>query len=53
MSSGGNSSVPWPVWAIVSILIALIGAYATLKANKPNSTPTFVRQWKQIYLPKT
>lgn len=40
MSGGGNSG--GLVWAIVTILAALIGAYATLNANKPNPTPTFV-----------
>ena len=42
MSGGGNSGVPWPVWAIVTILVALIGAYATLNANKPNPPSTLV-----------
>ena len=33
MSGGGNSGVPWTVWAVVTILAALIGAYATLNAT--------------------
>jgi hypothetical protein len=42
MSGGGNSGIPWPVWAIVTILVALITAYATLNANKPTHIPTLV-----------
>ena len=30
MSSNNNSGVPWPVWSVVTILVALIGAYATI-----------------------
>lgn len=32
--NGGNSGTPWPVWASVTIIVALIGAYATMNAGK-------------------
>jgi hypothetical protein len=32
--SGGNNGTPWPVWAAVTIIVALIGAYATMNAGK-------------------
>jgi len=37
--SRDNGGIPWPVWAIVTILTAAIGAYAVLNP-KPNSVPT-------------
>lgn len=37
--SKDNSGIPWPVWAIVMILVALIGAYPFVKDPPPVSPP--------------
>ncbi|HEC99589.1 MAG TPA: hypothetical protein ENN18_04320 [Proteobacteria bacterium] len=31
-----NGGTPWPIWAVVTILVALIGAYATIKSRPPD-----------------
>jgi len=36
--SEGNG-IPWPVWAGITILVALIGAGATIMATRPGPTP--------------
>ena len=51
MSKDGNG-VPWPIWALVTILVAVIGAYSVIKvaeyanrdrgqsnSNQPSPTP--------------
>jgi hypothetical protein len=35
--SGPKGDVPWPVWAIVMILVALIGAYASMDGSDKNA----------------
>jgi len=32
--SKNDGGVPWPIWAIVTILVAIIGAYVTLKSTE-------------------
>jgi hypothetical protein len=32
-----NGGTPWPIWVVVTILVALIGAYATIKSRSPAS----------------
>lgn len=36
--SKGNGGIPWFVWAIVTILVAMIGAYATITSRAPQQT---------------
>jgi hypothetical protein len=37
MSSQEGSNPPWVVWAVVTIAVAAIGAYATIKSNESKS----------------
>ena len=34
-----NGEIPWPIWAAVPILVALIGAYATMNRTPSNDNP--------------
>lgn len=37
----GNGGIPWPAWVAVTILVAIIGAYATIKSreSQPQQSP--------------
>ena len=39
--ANGNGGIPWPVWVVVTILVAIIGAYATIKfrESQPQQSP--------------
>jgi hypothetical protein len=40
MNNTGEQNTPWSVWAIIMVVVALIGAYATMHApNPPTPTP--------------
>lgn len=39
MSDSGSGSIPWPVYAVVSILVAVIGAYAVVRAGDNGGDP--------------
>jgi len=39
MSEKSTGGPPWPVWAIVTILVALIGAIATIKSRQATAPP--------------
>lgn len=39
-TGSGESGTPWQVWAIVTIIAALIGAYATLNTGKSDTKPS-------------
>lgn len=43
MTTKAESGTPWHVWAIISVVVALIGAYATTHAGPP-PTPTLTVQ---------
>ncbi|WP_438425424.1 hypothetical protein [Aquimarina macrocephali] len=35
-----NKETPWQIWALVTIVVALIGAYATIESNRNKQTIT-------------
>src|SRR4051812_38734675 len=35
----GKTQVPWPIWAVVTLMVAIITAYSVIKAGRPAEPP--------------
>jgi hypothetical protein len=37
--SGDEGNAPWPIWAVVTLTVAIITAYSVIKAGKTAEPP--------------